>query len=206
MLLMRPAAAHRVTVFGSTRNRLATSPGVSNRSRDSTTTNPLDCASALRMPSVCPLPGPLSPHDPNRFQPAVHRAPSYPASVAPQTATPPSPRRAVLTYNLYRLGLLAICLGIGWLLKLPGLVLIVSALFVSGVLSWFLLRRQRIAMGEAVEHTVARGQARMAARAAAEDGYVDRMLADQEALSQAPDAATPATQSPATPRGDQPAS
>src|SRR3954451_3760376 len=36
MLLIRPAAAHRVTVFGSTRNRLATSPGVSRRSRAST--------------------------------------------------------------------------------------------------------------------------------------------------------------------------
>ena len=36
MLLIRPAAAHRVTVFGSTRNRLATSPGVNSRSRAST--------------------------------------------------------------------------------------------------------------------------------------------------------------------------
>jgi hypothetical protein len=32
MLLMRPAAAQRVTVFGSTRNKAATSPGVSRRS------------------------------------------------------------------------------------------------------------------------------------------------------------------------------
>jgi hypothetical protein len=32
MLVMRPDAAHRVTVFGSTRNRAATSPGVSSRS------------------------------------------------------------------------------------------------------------------------------------------------------------------------------
>src|SRR5260370_1200488 len=32
MLLMRPDAAQRVTVFGSTRNRAATSPGVSSRS------------------------------------------------------------------------------------------------------------------------------------------------------------------------------
>ena len=35
MLWIRPAAAHRVTVFGSTRNRAATSPGVSSRSRGS---------------------------------------------------------------------------------------------------------------------------------------------------------------------------
>jgi len=32
MLPIRPAAAHFVTVFGSTRNRSATSPGVSRRS------------------------------------------------------------------------------------------------------------------------------------------------------------------------------
>jgi hypothetical protein len=32
MLLILPAAAHRVTVFGSTRKRAATSPGVNKRS------------------------------------------------------------------------------------------------------------------------------------------------------------------------------
>jgi len=32
MLVIRPDAAHRVTVFGSTRNKAATSPGVSSRS------------------------------------------------------------------------------------------------------------------------------------------------------------------------------
>ena len=32
MLVIRPEAAQRVTVFGSTRNRAATSPGVSRRS------------------------------------------------------------------------------------------------------------------------------------------------------------------------------
>jgi hypothetical protein len=109
--------------------------------------------------------------------------------------------RAVLTYNVYRLGLLAVCLGIGWLIGLPALVLIVSALFVSGVLSWFLLRRQREAMGVAVEATVARGQAKMAARTAAEDGYVDAVEAAQQAQHEVAD---PRDQAAA--RGDQPAS
>lgn len=36
MLLMRPAAAQRVTVFGSTRKSVATSPGVSSLSLTST--------------------------------------------------------------------------------------------------------------------------------------------------------------------------
>ena len=37
MLLIRPEAAHRVTVLGSTRKRAATSPGVSKRSLLSST-------------------------------------------------------------------------------------------------------------------------------------------------------------------------
>ena len=41
MLVMRPEAAQRVTVFGSTRNRAATSPGVSSRSLLPSTFSPL---------------------------------------------------------------------------------------------------------------------------------------------------------------------
>ncbi len=41
MLVMRPEAAHRVTVFGSTRNSAATSPGVSRRSLLPSTFSPL---------------------------------------------------------------------------------------------------------------------------------------------------------------------
>ena len=41
MLVMRPEAAQRVTVFGSTRNRAATSPGVSRRSLLPSTFSPL---------------------------------------------------------------------------------------------------------------------------------------------------------------------
>jgi hypothetical protein len=115
--------------------------------------------------------------------------------VTASDGTEPSGSRAVLAYNAYRLALLAVCIGIGWLIGLPFLALIVSALFVSGVLSWFLLRRQREAMGLAVERTLARGQARMAARASAEDGYVDSVLAAQE----------PAPEPSTTANGDQPA-
>lgn len=42
MLLMRPEAAHRVTVFGSTRKRAATSPGVRSRSLFPSTLSPPD--------------------------------------------------------------------------------------------------------------------------------------------------------------------
>jgi hypothetical protein len=85
-----------------------------------------------------------------------------------------------VVYNSLRLGLLAVCLGIGWLVGVRSIWLIVGALFVSGVLSWFLLRRQREAMGMAVEATVERSRVHFAERAAAEDSYVDAMLADQQ--------------------------
>jgi hypothetical protein len=86
--------------------------------------------------------------------------------------------RAFLAYNGLRLGLLALCLGIGWLATLRGVVLLVAALAVSGVLSWFLLRRQREAMGMAVEQTVTRSRLReqLAARVKAEDEYADSIL------------------------------
>jgi hypothetical protein len=90
--------------------------------------------------------------------------------------------RAFLVYNLVRLGLLLGCLGIGWLAGVHSVWLIVGALFVSGVLSWFLLRRQRVAMGVAVEQTVERSRVRMGARTADEDAYVDALHAEPSEL------------------------
>lgn len=110
----------------------------------------------------------------------------------------------MLVYNLYRLGLLLLCLGLGWIAGLRSILLIVAALFISGVLSWFALRRQREAMGLAVEATVARGQRRFAARTAAEDEYVDHLLASQRAEPQPSRPGQPQDAQP--PRGDQPAS
>jgi hypothetical protein len=80
-----------------------------------------------------------------------------------------------LSYNLLRLALFAACFGLGWLAGLRNLVLVVAALLVSGVLSWFALRKQREAWGLAVEQTVERGRSRMAERAAKEDAYVDAL-------------------------------
>jgi hypothetical protein len=78
-----------------------------------------------------------------------------------------------LIYNLARLGLFVLCLGLGWLAGLRSVLLIVAALLVSGALSWFVLRPQREAMGVAVERTVERSRVRMAEHAAAEDHLVD---------------------------------
>jgi hypothetical protein len=91
-----------------------------------------------------------------------------------------SAARAVLRYNLARLGLLVGCGVLGYVAGLRGILLIVAALLVSGVLSWFLLARQRIAMGAAVESVVIRTRGRVAQRTAAEDAYVDAVLARQD--------------------------
>jgi len=81
--------------------------------------------------------------------------------------------RAVAVYTAARVGLFVLCAVLGWVAGLSGPLLLIAALLVSGVLSWFLLGRQRVAMGNVVERRVGRMRARIDARAAAEDAYVD---------------------------------
>jgi hypothetical protein len=101
---------------------------------------------------------------------------------------PPGPvrdGRAVLVYTAARFALFLLCLVLGWVAGLGGLVLIVVALVVSGALSWFLLSRQRIAMGAAAEQVLTRTRSRLGQRTAAEDAYADRMrgtIPDDRAL------------------------
>jgi hypothetical protein len=70
---------------------------------------------------------------------------------------------------------LLICLVLGWVAGLSGAFLLVVALLVSGLISWFVLQRQRIAMGGVVERRVNRLRSRIDERAAAEDAYVDAL-------------------------------
>ena len=88
---------------------------------------------------------------------------------------PGSAARSVVAYNLGRLGLFVGCAVLGYLAGLRGLPLLAAALLVSGVLSWFLLARQRAAMAEVVGGAVSRGRSRLAQRAADEDAYVDAL-------------------------------
>jgi hypothetical protein len=89
--------------------------------------------------------------------------------------------RAVVVYNAMRLGLLAGCLALGWLAGLRGALLLFVALLVSGVLSWFLLARQRLAMGLAVESALRRTRRRLRARTEAEDAYVEHLIRSGDA-------------------------
>lgn len=85
--------------------------------------------------------------------------------------------RAFLVYNAWRLGLFVGCAALLALAGLRGFVLLAAALLISGVLSYFLLDRQRRALAEALGTAVDRSRRRMAERAEREDAYVDEMLA-----------------------------
>lgn len=68
-----------------------------------------------------------------------------------------------------------LCLVLAWVAGLNGALLLIVALLASGVLSWFVLRRPRLAMSGAVERRVTRLQRSIDSRAAAEDAYVDSL-------------------------------
>lgn len=99
----------------------------------------------------------------------------------------PGTARSLLVYNLLRLALLAACLGLGYLAGLRGFALILAALLVSGVLSWFLLAPYRIRAAMAVERAVEtpagaklvgpvrRRREAMRAKVAAEDAYAEAL-------------------------------
>ena len=89
-----------------------------------------------------------------------------------------SAARSVIAYNLGRIGLFVGCALLGYLAGLRGLILLAAALLVSGVLSWFLLARQRAAMAEVLGGAVTRGRSKLAQRAAEEDAYVESVHVD----------------------------
>ena len=83
-----------------------------------------------------------------------------------------------MAYNLGRLGLFVGCAVLGYVAGLRGLGLLAAALLVSGLLSWFLLARQRAAMAEAVGGAVTRGRSKLAQRTADEDAYAEALHAE----------------------------
>jgi len=58
--------------------------------------------------------------------------------------------KPTLIYTLSRLGLLGLCLALGYLASLRGVILLVAAFLGSGLLSFVLLNKQRTAMGEKI--------------------------------------------------------
>jgi hypothetical protein len=91
--------------------------------------------------------------------------------------------RQFWTYTLARLALVAVAGGLLWLVGLRGALLIVLAFVISGVVSFFLLGRQRGAFAEMVDARARRIRERMSAAQAAEDAADE---AARRAAEQAP--------------------
>lgn len=77
--------------------------------------------------------------------------------------------KPTLIYTLSRLGLLALCLGIGYLASLRGIILLVAAFLISGLLSFLLLTKQRTAMGEKIGGALNTVSAKLEANTRKED-------------------------------------
>jgi uncharacterized membrane protein len=88
--------------------------------------------------------------------------------------------RSFLVYTGSRVGLfvgvLALFFGIG----VRGLIVVLIALVLSGVVSYFLLDRQRTAFAQALEARVERRRAISAARTSREDEIADQLIAEEE--------------------------
>jgi uncharacterized membrane protein len=98
---------------------------------------------------------------------------------APQA--PPAFWRSLLVYSGSRIGVFVAILGLLYGVGVRGLIVVFIALVLSGVLSYFLLDRQRTAFATALEARVERRRAAAAARVGREDDIAEAMIARAEA-------------------------
>ena len=84
-----------------------------------------------------------------------------------------------------RLGLFVVCLLAVYAAGLRGFFALLVALVGSGLLSLFLLARQRAAMSVAVDRRMSRLRSRARARTEAEDAYVDSLHDDEARITRA---------------------
>ena len=96
------------------------------------------------------------------------------------TAEPKVPTfwRAFLLYTGSRIAVFAVLLGLLYGVGVRGLVVIFISLVLSGVLSYFLLDRQRAAFAAAVEARVETRRGKTSARTAREDEIADALIAE----------------------------
>ena len=99
------------------------------------------------------------------------------------TAEPKAPAfwRAFLVYTGSRVAVFVAVVGLLYGVGVRGLVVIFIALVLSGVLSYFLLDRQRAAFAAAVERRVEGRRGRTSPRTAREDAIADALIAEAEA-------------------------
>jgi hypothetical protein len=77
--------------------------------------------------------------------------------------------RTVIAYNAARIGLFLAVAGVLYLLGARGLLLLASAVVISGLISFVALSRQRDAMSEVITTRIARARDRFAQAQARED-------------------------------------
>lgn len=102
--------------------------------------------------------------------------------VAEPTVDLPVNPHPVLRYTSMRLAIFAVALGLLWLVRVRGLLLVALAVLISGLASYVLLQRERDAVSSRVVAATARRKVRSAALAAREDDIADE-LAQAEELS-----------------------
>jgi len=105
----------------------------------------------------------------------------------PSTQLPDSPRggRAAVVYTGMRLALFLVCLAAVYVIGLRGFTALLVALVGSGLISLFLLARQRTEMSMAVDRRMSRLRTRAQARTRAEDAYVDSLHDDDARITRA---------------------
>jgi hypothetical protein len=99
----------------------------------------------------------------------------------PPTERSPAFLRSFLIYTGSRLGVFALLLAVFYVIGVRGFIVVLIALVLSGILSYFLLNRQRSAFAAALEARVERRRERAAARAGREDAIADRLIAEEQA-------------------------
>lgn len=77
--------------------------------------------------------------------------------------------RATLFYSVLRLGLFAVAFLVLYIAGARSLLLLGGAILISGVISYFLLTRQRMAMSEGISRKVTDFRQRLDAGTRAED-------------------------------------
>jgi len=88
-------------------------------------------------------------------------------------------RHPMLTYTLLRVLVFAVPFAVLVLLRVPFIWALVAAGFASGIVSIFLLSRQRDAVSAAITTRSERATARLAERTAAEDAWDDAQRAQR---------------------------
>jgi hypothetical protein len=78
---------------------------------------------------------------------------------------------SILRYTLLRLFVFAVVGALLWLTGMRGLVLLLTAVFVSGLVSIFVLRRSRDDLSVALDRRISTIRERIGSRAATEDAW-----------------------------------